>query len=142
LASILDKFKKSVIGSINIPQDYTPVIDQSGDFHRITGLNVVLNSWNDVLLTPVGTYDHDPAYGSNLYKYVFEPADITTSNAIKDEIKSCLSTYDDRASVSSIDVKFLKNGKGFSFNVFVEYNNQQGQLSGKIDESSYFNFSS
>lgn len=139
MASLIDKFKKSVIGSNASIFDYTDKISPSGDFKRISNLEAILNSWNNILLTPKRSCDHDPEYGCDLYKFIFEPADVMTMNEIKSEILNSLSTYDDRATPSDVEVKFLSNRKGFMVNVFVEYENQEGQLSATIDESTYFN---
>ena len=139
MANLLDKFKKSVIGSNDTINDYTSVITPSGDFKRITNFEAILNAWNNILLTPVGSYDHDPEYGSNLHKYVFEPVDNETVDGIKSEIRRCITTYNNQASISSITVKFLRDKKGFSFDILVELDNQEGQLSIVIDEASSFN---
>lgn len=142
MANLLDKFKKSVIGSKFKIADYTCKLTPSGDFRRITQLEAILNSWNNILLTPKRTYDHDPEYGSDLYKFIFEPSDIQTMEAIRNEIKTSLEIYDNRAAPSKIDVKFLREKKGFSVDVFVEYEDQEGQLSAIIDDTTYFNLTS
>ena len=139
MANILDRFKKNVIGSGSSINDYTAVITPSGDFKRISGFTAILNSWNNILLTPVGSYDHDPEYGSNIHKFVFEPLDSKTSEKIKKEIKRCVSNYTNGASISRIDVKFLSGGKGFSADIFVDYEDEQGRLSINMDEAKAFN---
>ena len=75
MANLIDKFKKNVVGSGNKIADYTCKLSSSGEFKRISDLEAILNSWNNILLTPKRTYDHDPEYGSDLYKFVFEPSD-------------------------------------------------------------------
>ena len=142
MATLLDKFKKSVIGSQTDFYDYISRIDASGDFQRVKNFEVILNSWNNILLTPKRTYDHDPEYGSELYKYVFEPLDIQTQESIKAEIKDSLNTYTDRVSIESINVKFLSNNKGFSVDIVAKYNGILGNLSFIVDENLYFNFNS
>jgi phage baseplate assembly protein W len=142
LANLLDKFKKNVIGSRNKVSDYTAKLTPSGEFQRVSDLYAILNSWNNILLTPKGSYDHDPEYGSILYKYIFDPADNQTMEAIRNEVKTCLITYDNRATITEIDVKFLKDKKGFAVNIFVDYQNEEGQLSAVIDNMTYFNVGS
>lgn len=137
MANLMDKFKKNVIGSRNIVADYTSKIDPTAEFHRVTQLQAILNSWNNILLTPRRTYDHDPEYGSDLHKYVFEPTDVTTLEGIKDEIKRSLMVYDTRATITNIDVVFLAEKKGFSVNIYAEYENEEGHLSAKFDEMTY-----
>ena len=138
MANILDKFKKNVIGSNSKIADYTCTISPSGDFKRIHDFTAILNNWNNILLTPVGSYDHDPEYGSNLHKYVYEPVDNDTVEGIKNEIRRCITSYNDQADISRIDVKFLKDNKGFSFDIIAYLNDQEGSITITIDESSSF----
>lgn len=142
MANLLDKFKKNVVGSKYKIADYTCKVNPAGDFKRITNLEVILNSWNNILLTPKGSYDHDPEYGSLLYQYIFEPADNETMEAIRNEIKTSLEIYDNRASISEILVTFLKDNKGFSVDVYASYGDEEGSLAAIIDDTSYFNTSS
>jgi phage baseplate assembly protein W len=128
LANILDKFKESVIGSNKKIADYTSVISPKGDFTRITGFDVILNSWNTILNTPIGTYDHDPEFGCDLYKYLFELCDDTTRDGIIFTIKNQLLKYDDRATIESIDVRFTKDLKGFIVDVVASYMGENGQI--------------
>lgn len=139
MANLLDKFQKSVVGSRGKISDYGNSISPRGDFKRVTGINVILMSWTNILLTPKNTYDHDPQFGSDLYNYIFEPADKETISVIKDIIKADLMTYDDRAKISNIDVKFLRDRKGFNVNITVNYQGETGELSATIDESTYLN---
>jgi len=140
MANLLDRFYKDVVGSKDKIFDYIPIIDSSGDFKRIYDLDVILNSWNNILITPRGSYIFDPEYGSDLLKYIFSPSDAKTVEDIKNEIIYTIRKYDDRATISSIDVLFLRNKKGFDINIDVEYNRQTKKLSTKIDENIYFNF--
>ena len=71
MANILDRFQKTVVGATGRFADFTDVISPIGDFTRTTGLNVILKSWYTLLITPTRTVDHDPEYGSDLYKLVF-----------------------------------------------------------------------
>ena len=139
MANLLDKFKKNVIGSSGKYIDYTAKLNSSGEFHRITNLETILNSWSNILLTPKRSYDHDPEFGCDLYKYVFEPCDTETVNSVKNEIRSSLEIYDNRAVPSKIDVLFLRDKKGFTVDIYVDYGDDEGQLSVIIDDSTYFN---
>jgi len=141
VANLLSRFGKQVAGSKEKVADYLPNISPGGDFVRITDLNAILNSWNNILLTPTRTYTYDPDFGSDLYKYLFEPADSSTSEQIKSEIFSKLSRYDDRAAITSIDVQFLANQKGFVVSVSAVYKGERSTVVITIDESSYFTYS-
>ena len=56
-----------MIGSSEKIRDYIALISSRGDFQRIEDLNVILTSWNNILLTPRRTYILDPEFF--LYAY-------------------------------------------------------------------------
>jgi len=140
MANILDRFNISVVGSDDKISDYTSSIDPSGDFRLVVGLEALLLSWNNILLTATRTYSHDPEFGSDLYKLVFDPADNYTASKIKEEVIDKLQRYDDRARILNVDVRFLNNKKGFAVTIDVDYRGEISQLGVTIDESLYFRF--
>jgi phage baseplate assembly protein W len=116
--------------------DYVSSITPVGDFKKIENINVIMNSWNNILLTPRGTYDHDPEYGSGLYELLYQPVDVETMGAIRDEIYSSLYYYDNRATIESVDIKFAKApGKGFIVNILVDYEGEKSELTIKIKDT-------
>jgi len=140
MANILDRFNEAVAGSNSKLADYTSKVSVRGDFKRISSIEVLISSWNNILMTPRRTYQFDPEYGSNLYKMVFEPADQVTVNKVVEEVTSTLLKYDDRADIENVNVTFFKNLKGFSVAIDVNYQGETGQLEIIIDESTYFKF--
>ncbi|MCK5601522.1 GPW/gp25 family protein [Candidatus Pacearchaeota archaeon] len=136
MSATLQRFHENVLGTKDEVADFSSVITPKGDFKRSTGLQVILRSWNNILNTPLRTASHDPDYGSELYKYVFEPLDDYTRKAIEDEVRIRLITYDNRARITSITVNFLQDGKGFLVSVEAEYKGEKGELSVEVDESS------
>lgn len=140
MASLLSRFNETVAGSNSKLADYTTKVSASGDFKRITDIVVLINSWNNILITPRRTYMFDPEYGSDLYKMVFEPADQDTVNKVISEVTETLLRYDDRASVQNVEVNFYKNKKGFSVGVDIYYDGDTHQLQVVIDDSTYFKF--
>lgn len=140
MASLLDRFNKTVAGSESKLADYRSIISSTGDFKRIEDIEVILNSWNNILLTPRRSYMFDPEYGSNLYKLVFEPADEKAQNQIVQEVVESIRRYDDRARITDVSVQFLSSGKGFNIAVEVEYEGDTSQLEIAVDENLYFNF--
>lgn len=136
MANILDKFKTGIVGSNDKLADYDCVISPSGDFTRITGVNVIVKSWINILKTPVGTYDHDPEYGCDLYKYVFEPVDEVTKERIEQVIYDQLFRYEDRGKLKNVNVLFYKNRKGFRVDMTVDYEGQEKEVTIDFDEQS------
>lgn len=138
--NLLDRFNEQIVGSQKKIFDYISIISPSGDFSKIQDIEVILSSWNNILLTPVGTYPFDSEFGSNLMNFIFEPADTGTAEMIKSEIRSKLNKYDDRASITNIQINFLNNKKGFNIDIEVSYNGEKALLSATISESLYFQF--
>lgn len=135
MANLLKRFNKEVIGSNGKIYDYTAKITASGDFKRLENLNVIISSWNNILLTRKRTYLHDPEYGSDLYLLLYEPADDTTVERLKNEVEDSLMTYDSRATIENIEVLLTPNGKGFQLNIDVTYEGATGVLSVSFDDS-------
>ena len=140
MANLLDRFKTQVIGSEESLNDYLSVIASIGDFKRISNLNVIINSWNNILLTPRGTYLHDPEFGSDLYKYVFEPADGSTVDGIKREVIDRIMLYDDRAAIEDVEVNISNDGKRVSLSIFINYQGEKGVLDVKFDDTTFADF--
>lgn len=140
MPNLLDRFNKQVLGSTNKLYDYLTVISSRGDFKRIENLNVILNSWNNILLTPRGTYLHDPEFGSDLYKYVFEPADESTVEAIKREVVDRITRYDDRATIENAVVTIQSDGKRINVELYVNYRGEKGILDVKFDDTTFADF--
>ncbi len=140
MANLLSRFNQGVSGSQNKYADYLSTIAPIGDFRRITSLDVILNSWSNILITPTRSYLFDPEYGSDLYKLIFEPADARTARTIEAEVKDKLIRYDDRATITEVKVTFLNNLKGFTIDIRVTFQGEDGELSVTLDENLYFKF--
>lgn len=134
MANLLDRFKNSVIGSDDKIRDYLPNIEAKGDFQSTVDLNVIINSWRNILLTPRRNYPYDPEYGSDLYKMVFDPLDEVTVQRIEDEVYLSIERYDNRAFIEDIDIKYLKFEKGVSLDIYVDYKGDKGILSVILNE--------
>jgi phage baseplate assembly protein W len=135
MANLLDRFIKSAVGTDVQPHDFIPRISSIGDFKRIRNIDVILNSWNNILLTPLGSYIYDPNFGSNLYKLIFEPADDGTVEAIKTEVQTRIENYDARAEILNIFITLLPDKKGFNVNLECGFKGERGEISIKFDDS-------
>lgn len=135
MSSILDRFKKTTIGNVNKDVNYEDILLPSSELSRHEGISAIIKSWRNILRTPEGTADHDPEYGTKLSRYIFEPADEETVTKIKDEIRNKLMRYDDRASISSINVFPLNSRKGYTISIRVRYKGEENDLTVDVDES-------
>ena len=140
MANLLNRFFDNVIGSSEKIRDYIAIISSRGDFKRIEDLSVILTSWNNILLTPRRTYVLDPQFGSDLYKYVFDPVDEDTIEAIRAEVVDRITYYDNRATIKSVEVQIMANGKGYVINIIADYNGETGTLSVKFDDITFADF--
>lgn len=140
MAINVSRFNELVRGKRNIPTDFLPKISSKADFSRTEGISTILNSWTNILLTPLGSYIDDPTYGSELYKLIFEPADDITESKIIYEVQSRILSFDNRANIQNVEVSFISNQKGFDVNITVIYEGQERDLEITINEGTFFNF--
>jgi phage baseplate assembly protein W len=140
MANILDKFKTTSIGSSGRVLDFSSKLSPSGDFNKLFDMDAILTSWSNILMTPRGSMDHDPEFGSDLYLYIFEPADSVTQESIKNEIYRAITTYDDRANIDEINVAFFKNKKGFNVSIVASYEGDNSEMNLNMDENTYMSF--
>ena len=140
MANILDKFKTTSIGSSGRVLDFSSKLSPSGDFNKLFDMDAILASWSNILMTPRGSMDHDPEFGSDLYLYIFEPADTVTQESIKNEIYKAITTYDDRANIDEINVAFFKNKKGFNVSIVASYEGDNSEMNLTMDENTYMSF--
>ena len=140
MSTLLEKFQKKIVGSQSIITDYVPAISSAGDFSSVNNIQAILASWNNILLTQVRTYVANPEYGSELYKYVFEPVDEFTAESIKEEIQYRLMLYDDRAQVTIIEVSFMQDGHGFIADIDLKYKGEEGTLSIDVNSKNMLKF--
>jgi len=135
MPNLLDRFNAVVTGGESRLLDFLPKITAAGDFQKISNLNVIISSWNNILSTPRRTHLHDPEYGSDLHLMVFQPIDDQTVDEIKREIEYRIQKYDNRALIQDISVRLLSNKKGFEIDILIKYEGEQGTLSLGFDDS-------
>jgi len=140
MANLLNRFFDQVIGSSEKIRDYIAKISSRGDFKRIEDLGVILASWNTILLTPRRTYVLDPEFGSDLYKYVFEPVDEVTIEGIRSEVIERISYYDDRAEITDVSVRLLDSGRGYAIDIVADYQGEIGSISVTFDDITFADF--
>jgi len=109
--------------------DFTPNKKYDGNFEDVFDIDVIINSWNNILLTPKGSYDHDPQYGSNLFSLLYEPMCIETEDTIRDDIYSSIYFYDNRATISDIRITVSNVTKSYNIKIEILYNGETKYLS-------------
>jgi len=133
MSTDFESFLKKKYENQDSIRDIVPLISPNADLSEVTDIDAIIQSLINILLTPRGSYIFDPEYGSELYKYVFEPCDENTESAIKSEINSSLMRYENRASISP-QVVFLKDHKGFCVTLVVNYKDRKKSVNIFVDE--------
>ena len=131
-------FNQSIIGGSDQNFDFLDVNGPDGDFRRIDGIAVMINSIRNLLSTPRGSYPFDPEYGSDLYKKVFEPADTTTEEDIQFEVLDRIKQYDNRVIVRDVKTSFFNSRKGYRIDVTIVRGKEKATTSLDFLERSAF----
>ena len=76
-----------------------------GFFQKITGVNLIKDAVKQLLLTERGERVLLPKYGCNLRKYLFQPLDESTFEAIKEEILFSFERYIVGARILKLSVR-------------------------------------
>lgn len=133
-ATRISDFFKNVPGSNYKLKDIDSIIDGKGDFREIYDVNVIVNSINNILNIPKGSYICDPNYGVGLEKFLFEPADDITRQNILMEVKNAISNYEKRANIQT-DVYFFSNKNGFQVRIKVTMDGTSKEIKVNIVEN-------
>jgi phage baseplate assembly protein W len=143
MANLLNRYKNQLVKTAgNRSYDYIDVIskvDVTGDFKRVYDVETIINSWSNILMTPTKTYIFDPDYGSDIYKYIYEPQDNVSLLGIEKETKEKLIKYDSRAKITRVDITYLTDTKGFAVDIFFTYKEKKEKMNVVLLESMYFN---
>ena len=122
-------FEDTLSGKQKEIYDIAPVINSVGDFQTLSGINVVINSIRNLLLTPLGFYPFDPEYGSLLYKKLFEPSDTITKEEIVYEVTQRVKRYDDRVKIDRVEVSYTVDRKTAVVDVYINRDGVVGKVS-------------
>ena len=82
------------------------LINLQGGFSRITSANKLFDDFKVLLETQKGTVIGDPAFGSDLYALLFQPANEATASSIRYEVANAIDNYYENVIVESVDVTF------------------------------------
>lgn len=118
-AGRVSDFLKNVPGSNYQIKDIDSVIDGKGDLRELYDISAIVNSINNILNIPKGSYICDPDFGVGLEKYIYEPADEITRTNIITEVRNAISNYEKRAKIN-IDVLFFTKKNGFQIKITVK----------------------
>lgn len=129
-----EEFYKIKPGKSKTEKDIDNIIDSFSDFKRIYGIDAALKGILRLLLIVKGTYIFDPELGSGIHKYLFEPADKYTLDAIRSEIDQVIRGHRVERQITH-KVLFFKNKKGFRVDITIQLETGEKRLSVDVDES-------
>ena len=93
--------KKKEIYGLQFPLGSSP---NGGIFSKSSGIQMIKNSVQQLLLTERGERIMLPNYGCNLKKYLFQPLDETTFQGIRNEIETSFRNYIVGAKIAKLSV--------------------------------------
>lgn len=106
-------------------KSWFPIKDESGNFKMETEWSVILKQIYTVFMTPKGTRQWQPEFGSNIHEYIFEHT--TSKEEIMNEIYQCFKWLP-HITLEEYDVEISPMGGryGYVANIYlkVSYNNQ------------------
>jgi phage baseplate assembly protein W len=83
------------------------------DINKNVGVNAILGSIKNLLLTGHHEKPFHPEIGSNIRRMLFEPLDPIIATNLQAEIEQTLTNYEPRVSVSTINVTADYDNNGF-----------------------------
>jgi len=131
---MLSHDEQQIAGKSDIIKDFVEVINSSGDFTMIDGIDVYVKTLRNMLITPLGTYFMDPTYGSELHKKVFELSDDRTKEEIIYEVRDRITVYDSKIIIDHVSVDFYSDIKGFYITAYLRRNDVKGLLTMDLNE--------
>ena len=134
MANNLEDFFKKVPGSTNEIMDVDLVVTQSGDLKFVYGIDAILKSLSRIFLMAEETYLFDPNIGTGLYKFIFEPATLSTKSSIETIVDNTIAKYVYKGKVD-YKILFYKNKKGFRIDLSVKYDGKTKKTSISMDET-------
>ena len=70
----------------------------------VTGQEAVMNSLNNIILTPVGSMPGHPEFGSGIGKYLFQQLDPLVEQLIEQEIRYSIKRWEPRVVLTEVIV--------------------------------------
>lgn len=91
-----------------------------------TNEKAINNSIRNIILTRRGTVPGKPRFGSDLYSLIFSPLDSLTESVAKSMIFACLTEFEDRIKITSIDLKSVEEYNKLVINITYKYKDNLG----------------
>jgi phage baseplate assembly protein W len=104
----------------------------NGDFSKCYDENSINQSLMTLLLTKRGERFFNPSYGTNIYKYLYEPFDKTTADDLLNEISTAIEFWEGRR-LNITDININMDFNTLTYNLTVTYNIKSTPLVGTFN---------
>ena len=104
----------------DFPMFFTDIHPTKRDISAVKDLEAVKHAVKNLVLTNFNDRLFHPEIGSNVTALLFEPADVFTANAIKEEILYVLKKYEPRTNEHTVEV--IDNSERNSYEVTIGFN--------------------
>lgn len=85
--------------------DITLIQQTDGDISRVTEINAIKNSLNNIVSTMQGSRRMIPEFAISLHEVLFDPMDEDTARIIGERILEGIEFWDDRIEISGIQIE-------------------------------------
>lgn len=102
----------------DIPLSFTPN-PITGDVTALSDERSVRIALMNLLRTPIGSKPFYPQYGTNLERYLFDPADALTESELNEEIAITIQKFEPRVRLISIESSIDDNGVDIKIDYFI-----------------------
>jgi phage baseplate assembly protein W len=86
-----------------------------GDIRRMTDVDAVINSLNNIVATLKGTRRMLPEFAQDIHRLLFEPMDDSTARQIAEEVLEGIKTWEPRVDVTRVDITPDYDGNMYRF---------------------------
>jgi phage baseplate assembly protein W len=109
--------------------NFTAVKQANGNLRKITGVNVIQKSIENILKTPIGSIPNIPEFGSHLFSYLPQALDDILVETAERQLKIDIERWEDRADELTISVKLDRSNKILIVDIGISYRNQDADVS-------------
>lgn len=103
----------------DIPLNFIPN-PITGDVSPLIEEKAVKGALLNLLRSPAGQRPFDPDYGTNIEKFLFEPADALTESQINEDIAYAISKFEPRVELVSIESVIVEQGVEITITYYVK----------------------
>ena len=114
----------------------TNTINDYGDFTEVYDIDVLIDALEKIFGIMIETYPFDPVFGSNLFRYIYEPFDEITMENVENDVRSVMNQHIPGLKLLSLSIS-MANDKSFILDLFVQFQGIKKTAKFLFDRSGY-----